>query len=120
MPELPPFDEEVSDVLRAFLASVTIPINYHHGTQDPRQLGTGTLFVIDDRLFLITAAHLFDDLAPGIPVDPGRLMLPTVNCGEFCSLGPYKLIRPGSSEFAFDIAVLELQDVVAINRARAS
>lgn len=119
MPEPPPLEKKVRDALDAFLASVTIPILYDHETKGTGQLGTGTLFTLGGRLFLVTAAHLFDELCPGEALDPGRLAIPSFNADELRSLGPYQLIGPKESEFDFDIAVLELQDDATIKRARA-
>jgi hypothetical protein len=119
MPEPPPFDEQVTRALQAFMVSVTIPILYDHETQGTNQVGTGTLFTADNRLFLVTAAHLFDGLDPEHDQDRfGRFAIPSRHTTQLWGLGPYKLLRPKQTEF--DVAVLELQESATIERAKAS
>jgi hypothetical protein len=92
--------------IEQFAAHVTVPVLY----DDPKaadQVGTGTLFSIDERLFLVTASHLFDDR------DPGRFTIPAPPSTQLYGLGDFNLIR--TADF-YDIAVLELQDGQTISR----
>lgn len=111
----PPLEKEVRDALGAFMASVTVPILYDHETIGTGQVGTGTLFALNDRLFLVTAAHLFDDLDQE---KLGRFSIPSRHTTQLWSLGPYNLLKPKQTEF--DVTVLELHDAATIERARAS
>jgi len=115
MLEPPPLDNEVRDALGAFMASVTVPILYDCETKGVHQVGTGTLFTLDGRLFLVTAAHLFDGLDPE---RLGRFAIPCRRTTQPWSLGSYNLLKPKQSEF--DVAVLELREDATIERAKAS
>jgi hypothetical protein len=57
--ELGPLNEEALSAIQQFIAEFTIPIMYEFAAADGI-LGTGTLFKISDRYFIVTAAHLFD------------------------------------------------------------
>jgi hypothetical protein len=119
MPEPPPLDKEVRDALGAFMASVCIPILYDHETKGTHQVGTGTLFILDNRLFLVTAAHLFDDFDPQSDQERlGRFAIPSRHTRQLWSLGPYNLLRP--KEKQYDVAALELHEPATIERATAS
>ena len=94
-------DPNIMIAINEFTKQLTVPILYDNPTiLDQR--GTGTLFTIAQRYFLVTASHLFDgkDLArfviPSNPIwDPNPY-----------TLGRCTLIKP--SEDFVDIAVLEL------------
>jgi hypothetical protein len=92
-----------------FTKQVTVPVLYDGEEFD--QIGTGTLFTLDDRLFLVTAAHLFDG------ADPANFSIPNPTTTKLHTLGPYHLFRP--KDDAVDIAVLELLDKDTIEHARA-
>jgi hypothetical protein len=107
-----PTDPQKREALRAFLASVTVPILYYDPKGGGDQIGTGTLFTVAGRLFLVTAAHLFKDH------DPAHFSIPSVRTTELWSLGRGKLLTPRDD--AFDIAVFELHEEATIARAKAS
>jgi hypothetical protein len=82
-----PTDPEIMKALGAFASKVAVPILY----DDPRavdQIGTGTLFAIKNRLFLVTAAHLFNGH------DPARFAIPSVHSTQLWSLGRCNLLVP--------------------------
>jgi hypothetical protein len=119
MPEPPPLDKELRDALGAFMASVCIPILYDNETKGTHHIGTGTLFMLDDRLFLVTAGHLFDDFDLQHDQERlGRFAFPSRHTRQLWSLGPYNLLRP--KEKQFDVAALELHEPATIDRAKAS
>jgi hypothetical protein len=106
-----PIPVEVMKAVERFTALVTVPVLY----DDPKildQVGTGTLFGADNRLFLVTAAHLFEK------ADPARFSIPSLNTTEVHTLGKYNLLR--AKDELIDIAVLELLEPATIERARAS
>jgi hypothetical protein len=107
----PPTDPEVMKALGTFAAKVAVPILY----DDPKggdQIGTGTLVTADDRIFLVTAAHLFKNL------NPERFAIPSVHNKEIWSLGRCDLLMPTDDQ-AFDVAVVELLEEATIERAKA-
>jgi hypothetical protein len=63
------FDDHERLSLQTFLNACTVPIIYGSGDQAAVQ-GTGTLFEHEDRLFLVTAAHVLQG------IDLARLALP--------------------------------------------
>ena len=104
-------DPNIMIAINEFTKQLTVPILYDNPTiLDQR--GTGTLFTIAQRYFLVTASHLFDgkDLArfviPSNPIwDPNPY-----------TLGRCTLIKP--SEDFVDIAVLELLEPQTIDRVK--
>ena len=56
--------------IERFTLNVTVPILYDSGDSG-QLLATGTLFKVENRSFIITARHIFDDLP-----DPTRLAYP--------------------------------------------
>jgi hypothetical protein len=88
---------------------LTVPILY----DDPRvldQIGTGTLFTIAHRYFLVTAAHLFKK------TDPARFAIPSnpIRDPNPSTLGRHDLFKP--REDFVDIAVLELLEPTTIEK----
>lgn len=76
------------------------------------QVGTGTLFDLDGRLFFVTAGHIFDD------IKPQNLSLPTnPMSSDLQTLGAHTLYRP--REIHIDIAVLELLEHTIVEKLRA-
>lgn len=58
------FDEKTKQVINAveeFCFKATVPILYGMEDGSADQFGTGTLFDIKDRVFLVTAAHVFEE-----------------------------------------------------------
>jgi hypothetical protein len=102
-----PIPPEVMRAVEQFTAHVTIPVLY----DDPaaaNQIGTGTLFTVDRRLFLVTARHLFDNQ------DLTRFSIPAPPDPQLHTLGEFNLLRP--TEEVIDVAVLELKANTTINR----
>ena len=119
--ERPIEEQQTLCALTDFAIKSAIPVLY----DDPKgvdQLGTGTLFTIDGRYFLIPAGHVFDapDLLNPAP-DPGRFAIPKcpVN-GDIHTLGPYKLYRAtnATGDADVDMAILELKDSKTIEYAK--
>lgn len=102
MAELSEHEQSVRRALEKFTATVTVPVLYD-GPHGVDQVGTGTLFTLVGRYFLVTAGHLFERC------DPGRFSIPKgrINA-DLHSLGPLRLWQAKEPEF--DIAILELQD----------
>lgn len=90
--------------IRDYILNRTIPILYNG--PDPTDLpnGTGTLFRIEDRIFVITACHVFGagrNFAEfSYPIHP--------NNGGISTFGNYVLMRP--EDELIDIAIAELTD----------
>lgn len=104
-------DPEIMTAIGEFAKQVTVPILY----DDPAvldQVGTGTLFTVADRYFLVTAAHLFDR------TDPARFAVPSnpIRDPNPSTLGRYELYRP--KEDFVDIAVLELLESATIDKVK--
>jgi hypothetical protein len=94
--------------IEQFLCSCTVPILYEQG-QIATIRGTGTLFKIADRHFLVTARHIFDD-----GVNTESLGLPTSPRGPtIITFGESTIFRP--VEAAFDVAVVEFKGTFAID-----
>ena len=110
----PPINPEIMKALGAFAASVAVPIIYDHKEAGGDQIGTGTLFTVQGRFFLVTAAHLFRFKG----CDPARFAIPSVHTTQLWSLGRCNLLIP--TDEAFDIAVVELLEETTIERAKAS
>ena len=106
-----PIDPEVMRAVERFSANVTIPVLYDDPNKDLDQIGTSTLFNLDDRFFLVTAGHLFEDR------DRERFAIPTPTTTRVHTLGRYNLLQPDTD--LIDIAVLELLEEQTIERARA-
>lgn len=106
-----PIDPQIMKALERFTALVTVPVLYDD-PKDLDQIGTGTLFTVDERVFLVTAAHLFDR------TDPARFSIPSLHTSQLHSLGRYNLLIP--KDKAVDIAVLELLEDATIQRAKLS
>ncbi|MER8632727.1 hypothetical protein NKH55_23590 [Mesorhizobium opportunistum] len=76
------------------------------------QIGTGTLFNYGDRLMLVTARNIFDE------IEPEDLVLPSRGTTALHGIGPYFLHRADNSDI--DIAIVELRHQPSIDRARYS
>ena len=104
----------ISDVkheaVKQFLRKVTVPIL----CDTPKgidHIGTGTLFEIDNKYFLITAQHIFENFNAkdlSIPNNPTDSDLQT--------LGRFVLHKPSCE--AIDIAVLQLQESRTIDTVK--
>jgi len=104
-------DTEIMDALAEYTKQITVPILYDDPTKRD-QVGTGTMFDVCDRLFLVTAAHLFDKIDPtgfSIPSNPIRDPDPQ-------TIGSFEVYR--ATDPSIDIAVLELHDPNTIARLR--
>ena len=90
--------------IRDYILKRTIPILYNAPDRGVLPNGTGTLIRIEERIFLITARHVFDedlDFAEfSYPVHP--------NNGGISTFGCYVLVRP--TDELIDIAIAELTD----------
>lgn len=99
--------------LEQFLVRRSVPIFVE---LDGRALsrGTGTLFRVHDRSFLITASHVFDD-----GIDPNAIAMPTDPIsGSIVTLGPATIFRP--AEANIDVAAVELKCEETIARLSAN
>ncbi len=108
---MPPVDPEIMTAMGEFAKLVTVPILY----DDPQvldQVGTGTLFTIARRYFLVTASHLFNK------ADPARFAIPSnpIRDPDPSTLGNYNLLKP--DEDFIDIAVLELLEPITIEKVK--
>ncbi|MCO5071508.1 MAG: serine protease [Rhizobiaceae bacterium] len=101
---------EVTTSIQGFLKSVTVPVIEALGDDDIDQVGTGTLFRVAGRLFLVTARHIFDD------VRPENLCVPRSPDGDRNphTLGPITVTKPTDS--SIDIAIVEIHSPEAIAR----
>lgn len=102
-------DPKIMTAIAEFTKQVAVPILYDDAA-GVDQVGTGTLFTIGPRCFLVTAAHLFEG------TDPAQFAIPSnpVNDPAPSTLGRYHLFEP-EQEFV-DIAVLELLESSLIEK----
>lgn len=106
------FDQskEVTTSIEAFLRSVTVPVIEALGDDAIDQVGTGTLFRIAERLFFVTARHIFDDMRPEdlcIPRSPDGDRDPK-------TLGRITITKPKIE--SIDVAIVEIQSPETIAR----
>lgn len=88
--------------IKHLAARVTIPLAYAEGREFPWPVGSGTLLRGGDRLFILTAAHIFDKC------DIDKFWIPSDRVGgRPIPIGRAKLHRPTDTE-TFDLAVVEL------------
>jgi hypothetical protein len=95
-------DAEKAAAIKQLMLNVTVPI-FCKKREGIDHVSTGTLFEIEDRYFLVTARHVFDDQEVkdfSIPYNPVRSQLYT--------LGRFMLHKPDND--AIDVAVLEIQE----------
>lgn len=118
----PAEEQQALIALEAFAVNSAVPVLYD-SPSGVDQIGTGTLFTIDNRYFLITAGHLFEapDLSSPAP-DPTKFAIPKgrVN-GDLHTLGSYALYNGRNTNLAdadIDIAILELLDPDTIEYAK--
>src|SRR5690242_20350750 len=98
--------EHERSAVRDYLIQVTLPIILEKDGQFGIA-GTGTLFKIAGRHFLISAAHILDSLPPeewAFGTTPGRGVIKTFGAAEFNR----------STDPAVDVCVVELKDKNAI------
>jgi hypothetical protein len=88
--------------LQQFILSVSLPILID-GEKQPEPWGTGTLFKIEDRHFLVTAAHVVSD------VDLTKLTFPSgLRNATLQKFGAFEVFRP-KSPLTVDVAVVEFK-----------
>ena len=89
--------------IEQFLLSCTVPLVLEVENRTGL-LGTGTLFTVDGRYFIITASHIFegnvDVNSIGVPLNTRR--------AEIVTFGPSTIYRPQLK--SIDVAVIELKD----------
>ena len=90
--------------VRDYILKRTVPILYNDPKGRVSPNGTGTLLRIEDRLFLITACHVFDERRDFV-----EFAYPThpIN-GGVSTFGSFNLMRP--TDELIDIAIAELTD----------
>ncbi|MEP6828055.1 MAG: hypothetical protein ABJA10_08265 [Aestuariivirga sp.] len=104
-------DHSVFEAVEKFALKVTVPI--FSATNDIVDLvGTGTFFKAKNRHFLITAAHIFED------IKPADLAIPQSNTGKrpIHLIGDSSLWTPSNDYIkTVDIAIVEIQSDETIN-----
>lgn len=97
--------------IERFTLNVTLPLLYERGEKS-YLWGTGTLFSMLDRYFVVTASHLFDPPFTfenlGFPTNPKN--------GSLNTFGKMQCYRTDSE--IFDIAVIEVQQKESIERLK--
>lgn len=94
-----------------FTLNVTLPLLYEYGGKS-YLWGTGTLFSMLDRYFVVTASHLFDP-----PFSLEKLGFPTnPKNGSLYTFGKMQCYRTDPE--IFDIAVIEVQQKESIQRLK--
>jgi hypothetical protein len=102
--------------IEQFLKKVVFPILYDWEEKGIDQIGTGTLFAIDARYFIITARHLFKD--GDYDYDPKHLAYADNPLGpKVFTLGNTCLMLPTVE--AVDVALIEILEAETISRLRA-
>jgi hypothetical protein len=96
--------------IEQFMRSVTVPL---FTGEDARVFaGTGSLFAVADRHFIVTAAHVVEEVK-----NPAELACPEHPVkGEIYSLGSITVARPQKS--SIDVAVMEMTSPETITRMR--
>jgi hypothetical protein len=95
--------------LQRFILSVSLPILID-GEKQPEPWGTGTLFNIEDRHFLVTAAHVLSG------VDLAKLAYPTgLSNAALHTFGDFEIFRP-EPPAAVDVAIVEFKSAETIER----
>ncbi len=99
--------------IERFILNVTLPLLYEQGEKS-YLWGTGTLFSMLDRYFVVTASHLFDPPFTfenlGFPTNPKN--------GSLYTFGKMQRYSNDSKIFDFDIAVIEVQQKESIERLK--
>jgi hypothetical protein len=102
--------------IEAFMFKNTVPILYKDPDGEVDMVGTGTLFVVSERYFLVTAAHIFQgcELSNfGFPSSPA-------GDADLQTIGHAELYVPSSENIdLFDFAILELLEQHTITAVKA-
>ncbi len=97
--------------IERFVINVTLPLLYEQGEKS-YLWGTGTLFSMLDRYFVVTASHLFNPPFSfknlGFPTNPKN--------GYLYTFGEMQCYRTDPD--LFDIAVIEIQQKESIERLK--
>jgi hypothetical protein len=125
-----PSEQEVMQALAVhaieqFVSTFTIPIMYEFQGGDGI-LGTGTLFEIGGKYFIVTASHLFDpeDFRTEFQeeFDPQKLACPDRRSripAQPTTFGEFDLCRAVQTGFDHDVAFLELKAAEKIERLKS-
>jgi hypothetical protein len=111
-----PIDRHLAVAVEQFMRSVTVPILADRSGEQLAHLGTGTLFDVSGKMFLVTAKHIFDgeDLDKiAIPESPRESKVHTLGSRAIFSLDD-------SSDREFDIVVSRLDVDAICNSIRAN
>jgi hypothetical protein len=99
--------------IEQLMHKVIVPILYDRGDAGIDQIGTGTLFCIADRHFIVTAQHIFDN------IDPKKIAYPETPRGITpYTLGNYQIVTTTTGP-DFDIALVELLEGETISRLKS-
>jgi hypothetical protein len=99
-------DKHIVDAVLAFARNVTVPI-FRINEDSCDHIGTGVLFKIQNRYFLITAAHVVEGF------EPIEISIPKANCSDapILRVGGSTLYKPPEPQSDFiDLAVLEIHE----------
>lgn len=102
-------DPLILETLKRYAARHTIPLQRFLDERRVSHEGTGTLFTIAGRAFVISAAHIFEDVEL-----EDIVTAPRPAGGKAIPLSPYILYRPNEID-KYDIAVLELTDQATVH-----
>jgi hypothetical protein len=97
--------------IEAFTIKLTVPVLYDDQDQTD-QIGTGTLFSLDGRTFLVTARHLFDGK------ELSNFAIPDRTTSKLRTLGSFNTFC--ASDESIDVAILELLDKDFVAELRQS
>jgi hypothetical protein len=107
---------KIMEAIEAFMFKVTVPLLYGEPDKKIDLVGTGTLFVVSERYFLVTAAHIFHECKPenfAFPRNPsGDPDLQTIGRSEL-------YIPADKNADLFDFAVLELLEPKTIDAVKS-
>jgi Trypsin-like peptidase domain len=103
---------DVKDLVGQFMRTRTIPLVWK-GDGYTSSVGTGTLFKIADRHFIITARHIFDAYAP----DKVAYQARRDNTTSLATIGLARLVKPTTEHH--DVAVIELLEDATKNKLSA-
>ena len=115
-------EEAKAEAIRQFLFQCSVPIMVEQpeGKGPPAVLGTGTLFEINSKAYLVTAQHIFDDVdfnCVGV-VAPRETSGPALTFQGSIVHKPIPLDRKAGPHY--DVALIELRNPELIARLKSS
>ena len=97
--------KEEIHAIQEFLRRCTVPLVYEDEKQNLGLAGTGSFFRYAQNLWIITAAHIFNELSED---ERATLGVPIAETRQYLTLGSYEILKP--KDATFDVAVIRIED----------